>query len=392
MVYQKFQATQIFTGTELLDDQLVLITQKDGTIEALVGIEDAGDDIQNFEGIISPGLINAHCHLELSHMKGMIPAKTGLQEFVKQIVGLRKVDDALIQEAILSAENEMVENGIVAVGDICNTLDTLNTKAKHRLAYYSFVELYDLDPTRAQDKINAGIILQNTFEQNCIRASLVPHAPYSCTFALLKLLATHFGPHTISMHNQETAAENEFFENKTGDFISMYERTKVSLDYFHATGKTSLQSVLPKINTANHCILVHNSFTSVADIQAVRQQMPNTSWCLCPNANQYIESAIPPIDLLRAQKVNIVVGTDSYASNWSLNILDELKTIQKHNPTIELAEMLVWATLNGARALQMDKHLGSFEKGKKPGLVLISGVDAAGKLSSSSSSKQLIRN
>lgn len=391
-MYQKFQATQIFTGTELLDDQLVLITQKDGTIEAFVGIEDAGDDIQNFEGIISPGFINAHCHLELSHMKGMIPAKTGLQEFVKQIVGLRKVEDALIQEAILSAENEMVENGIVAVGDICNTLDTLNAKAKHRLAYYSFVELYDLDPTRAADKINAGIILQNTFEQNCIRASLVPHAPYSCTFALLKLLANHFGPHTISMHNQETAAENEFFENKTGDFISMYERTKVSLDYFHATGKTSLQSVLPKINTANHCILVHNSFTSVADIQAVRQQMPNTSWCLCPNANQYIESAMPPIDLLRAQKVNIVVGTDSYASNWSLNILDELKTIQKHNPTIELAEMLVWATLNGARALQMDKHLGSFEKGKKPGLVLISGVDAAGKLSSSSSSKQLIRN
>jgi cytosine/adenosine deaminase-related metal-dependent hydrolase len=149
---------------------------------------------------------------------------------------------------------------------------------------------------------------------------------------------------------------------------------------------------LPKINTAAHCILVHNSFTSVADIQAVQQQMPNTSWCLCPNANQYIESAMPPIDLLRAQKVNIVVGTDSYASNWSLNILDELKTIQKYNPTIELAEMLGWATLNGARALQMDKHLGSFEKGKKPGLVLITGVDAAGKLSSSSSSKQLIRN
>jgi cytosine/adenosine deaminase-related metal-dependent hydrolase len=389
-MYQKFQATQFFTGTELLDDQLVLITQKDGTIEALVGIEDAGDDIQNFEGIISPGFINAHCHLELSHMKGMIPAKTGLQEFVKQIVGLRKVDDALIQDAILSAENEMVENGIVAVGDICNTLDTLNAKAKHRLAYYSFVELYDLDPTRAQDKINAGIILQNTFEQNCIRASLVPHAPYSCTFALLKLLATHFGAHTISMHNQETAAENEFFENKTGDFISMYERTKVSLDYFHATGKTSLQSVLPKINTANYCILVHNSFTSVADIQAVQQQMPNTSWCLCPNANQYIESAMPPIDLLRAQKANIVVGTDSYASNWTLNILDELKTIQKHNPTIELAEMLGWATLNGARALQMNKHLGSFEKGKKPGLVLISGVDAAGKLTADAHSKKII--
>ena len=104
-MYQKFQATQIFTGTELLEDQLVLITQKDGTIEALVGIEEAGEDIQSFEGILTPGLINTHCHLELSHMKGIIPAHTGLQEFVKQIVGLRKVEESIIQEAISAAEN-----------------------------------------------------------------------------------------------------------------------------------------------------------------------------------------------------------------------------------------------------------------------------------------------
>ena len=64
-MYQKIQATQIYTGTELLEDQLVLITQKDGTIEAMVGIEDAGDEVQNFEGILTPGFINAHCHLEL---------------------------------------------------------------------------------------------------------------------------------------------------------------------------------------------------------------------------------------------------------------------------------------------------------------------------------------
>ena len=389
-MYQKFQATQIFTGTQLLEGNLVLITQKDGTIENIVSIADAGDDVQVLDGIICPGFINAHCHLELSHMKGLIPPKTGLQEFVKQIVGLRKVEGEIIQEAILLAENEMLENGIVAVGDICNTLDTLATKAKHRLAYYSFVELYDLDPTRAQDKINAGVILQNTFEQNCIRASLVPHASYSCTFELLKLLANHFGSHTISIHNQETAAENEFFEKKTGDFIGMYERTKVALDYFHATGKSSLQSILPKIHSAHRCILVHNSFTSVDDIQAVRQQMPNTFWCLCPNANQYIESTMPPIELLRAQKANIIIGTDSYASNWSLRILDEIKTMQQHHPAIPLAEMLGWATINGARALQMDKHLGSFEKGKKPGVVIISEINKEGNLTDKSSSKKII--
>jgi len=370
-MYQKFQATQLFTGTELLQDQVVLITTKDGTVEAILGIEDAGDDIQSFEGILTPGFVNAHCHLELSHMKGMIPAHTGLQEFVKQIVSLRQVEPALIQDAIVAAENEMFANGMVAVGDISNTLDTLTQKAKHNLAYYTFVELYDLDPTRAPEKLKAGLAIQNTFEQNCIRASLVPHAPYSVTSSLWKLLSDHFGAHTISMHNQETPDENEFFKTKTGSFLGMYERTKVSLDFFEPTGLSSLQSVLPIFKNATTSILVHNSFTSAEDIATVKKQMPNTFWCLCPNANQYIEQTMPPIDLLRRGGANIIVGTDSYASNWSLSILDELKTIQKHNPHIALEEMLGWATLNGARALQMDKHLGSFETGKKPGVVLI---------------------
>lgn len=373
-MYQKFQATQLFTGNELLQDQLVLITTKDGTVEGIVGIEDAGDDIQNFEGILSPGFINAHCHLELSHMKNMIPAHTGLQEFVKQIVSLRQIEKDVIAAAIEKAESEMYANGIVAVGDISNTLDTLAQKAKHNLAYYTFVELYDLDPTRAQDKLNAGIEIQKTFEQNCIRASLVPHAPYSVTNNLWKLLSEHFGSHTISMHNQETPDENDFFKTKTGSFLGMYERTKVSLDFFEATGLSSLQSVLPIFKNANTSILVHNSFTSANDISAVKKQMPNTFWCLCPNANQYIEQTMPPIELLRTGGANIIVGTDSYASNWSLNILDELKTIQEHHPQIPLAEMLGWATINGAHALQMGKHLGSFEIGKKPGVVVIENV------------------
>jgi cytosine/adenosine deaminase-related metal-dependent hydrolase len=380
-MYQKFQATQLFTGTELLEDQLVLITTKDGIVEAIVGIEDAGDDIQSFEGILTPGFINAHCHLELSHMKGMIPAHTGLQEFVKQIVSLRQVEPAAIQDAIVAAEKEMLANGIVAVGDISNTLDTLAQKAKHNLAYYTFVELYDLDPTRAKDKIIAGMEIQKTFEENCIRASLVPHAPYSVTNSLWKLLSEHFGAHTISMHNQETPDENDFFKTKTGSFLGMYERTKVNLDFFEPTGLSSLQSVLPIFKNAATSILVHNSFTSAEDIIAVKKQMPNTFWCLCPNANQYIEQTMPPIELLRSQQATIVVGTDSYASNWSLDMLDELKTIQKHNPQIPLTEMLGWATINGARALQMEKHLGSFETGKKPGVVVIENVAGENNLS-----------
>ena len=371
-MYLKFKAPQIFTGTELIDgSDKVLITDEQGVIQGIVLDAEAGEGVQMIEGIVSPGFINAHCHLELSHMKGMIPAKTGLQEFVKQIVALRNVQAEQIQDAIIHAEDEMFANGIVAVGDICNTLDTLDQKGKKRIAYYSFIELYDLDPTRAHDKIVKGLEMQQQFYENCVRASLVPHAPYSVSFNLWKLLSDHFQTHTITMHNQETADENEFFEKKTGAFLDMYVRVNVKLDFFEPTGVSSLQSMIPYLKNAHRTILVHNSFTSEADIKKVKQQMPNTFWCLCPNANQYIESAMPPIHLLREQQVPFVLGTDSYASNWSLNILDEIKTIQKFHPEIPLAEMLGWATLNGARALQMDKYLGSFDKGKKPGVISI---------------------
>jgi cytosine/adenosine deaminase-related metal-dependent hydrolase len=389
-MYKKIRADLLFTGNQLLSgaDQ-VLITKVDGTIEAILPVSEAGDDIQHLKGILSPGFINAHCHLELSHMKGMIPAHTGLQEFVKQIVALRQVAPEAIQEAIVLAEAEMMANGIVAVGDISNTLDTLTQKAKHNLAYYSFVELYDLDPTRAADKIEAGLEIQKQFQENCVRASLVPHAPYSVTNDLWNLLSTHFGIHTISLHNQETPDENDFFKTKTGSFLGMYERTKVNLDFFEATGLSSLQSVLPIFKNAHHGILVHNSFTSAEDIQAVHAAMDNAFWCLCPNANQYIEQTMPPLELLRSEKAKMVIGTDSYASNWSLNILDELKTIQQYHPQIPLAEMLSWATINGAHALQMDKHLGSFEKGKQPGVVLITGVNAVNDLKNASSQRIL---
>ena len=389
-MYQKFQAALLFTGNQLLSDaNQVLITKEDGTIEAILPVSEAGDGIQHFEGILSPGFVNAHCHLELSHMKGMIPAHTGLQEFVKQIVALRQVEPELIQEAIVAAEAEMMANGIVAMGDISNTLDTLSQKAKHNLAYYSFVELYDLDPTLAADKIIVGLEIQKQFQENCVRASIVPHAPYSVTNDLWLLLSAHFGIHTISMHNQETPDENDFFKTKTGSFLGMYERTKVNLDFFEATGLSSMQSILPIFKKAHHGILVHNSFTSAEDIQAVHAAMTNAFWCLCPNANQYIEKTMPPIELLRSEKANIVIGTDSYASNWSLSVLDELKIIQQHHPQIPLDEMLGWATINGARALQMEKHLGSFEQGKKPGVVLIKGIDALNSLKNASSHKIL---
>ena len=160
--------------------------------------------------------------------------------------------------------------------------------------------------------------------------------------------------------------------------MRLYEYLHVNLDFFSATGKSSLQSVASNFAGASKTLLVHDVFTNQTDIQFIKElsieQQNQFYYCLCINANQYISKALPPIDLFRKNNCQVVVGTDSLASNHQLNILDELKTISKHFLSIPLEEQLQWATLNGAQALGFEQ-LGSFEKGKKPGILLIDQIE-----------------
>ena len=146
MSYLKFNADYLFTGKEMLDVHHVLITNEHGIVEEIVIKKDAGDDLQYFKGILSPGFVNCHCHLELSHMKGLIPEKTGLVDFVFKVVNERHFGEDEILDAIANAEDEMFSNGIVAVGDICNNTITLSQKLKGRLAYYNFIEVFGWSP------------------------------------------------------------------------------------------------------------------------------------------------------------------------------------------------------------------------------------------------------
>jgi cytosine/adenosine deaminase-related metal-dependent hydrolase len=133
--------------------------------------------------------------------------------------------------------------------------------------------------------------------------------------------------------------------------------------------------VLPFFNNGQTIFLVHNTFMPEEDIVWANDYAAANGlklvYCICINANLYIENKVPPIDLLIKHNCHIVLGTDSYSSNWQLSIAKEIESIQEHFPHIPLETVLKWATGNGAKALQMDNELGSFEKGEKPGLVLI---------------------
>jgi cytosine/adenosine deaminase-related metal-dependent hydrolase len=374
MAWLKFSADNIFDGAEMLENK-VLVTNGQGVIETIIDKQEAGEDVQYFSGILSPGFINCHCHLELSHMKGLIPEQTGLVDFVMTVMSRRNFEQEQILDAITKAEKEMMANGIVAVGDICNTTNTIQQKQQNNLHYYNFIEATGFVPQFANARFEQT---KNVYDQFSLQLSafdfqyaIVPHAPYSTSLALMQLINEEATGKTISIHNQESKEEDAFFITGESKFRKLFETFNIDISFYKPSGKSSLQTYLPTLNKAKNLLLVHDSFTSIGDIHFIQQTNQSIFVCLCPNANIYIENVLPNIDSFINNNLNIVVGTDSLASNHQLNIREELKTIRKQYPSISITQLLQWATSNGAKALQMNDMLGSFEKGKQPGIVLI---------------------
>ncbi|WPV68402.1 amidohydrolase family protein [Chitinophaga sp. LS1] len=366
----KFKGTALFDGQKILSGDKVLILSEDRTIMDIVSADLAGEGVQEVDGILSPGFVNTHCHLELSHMKGIIPEGTGLPAFLTQVMEKRgQQDDAVIK----TAEEAMWESGISAVGDICNGTATLAPKQHSPIYYHSFVETMGFVPVAAQSRLDYSLSVLEQFRRlngDMHSCSVVPHAPYSVSKALFSLLSVIPDNTPISIHNQETAAENQLYADKTGAFLDFYQHFGMDASAFVPTGGTSLPAWLPYFKHLP-VILVHNTFSTKEDVVFTKQHAPDAYWCLCPQANLYIEKRLPDISLLRSEGCAITLGTDSLASNHQLSIWEEIQAIRGHYPEIPLEEILQWATLNGAKALGISARYGSFEKGKQPGVIVI---------------------
>jgi aminodeoxyfutalosine deaminase len=370
-------ADHIFSGKEFLANDLIIAVNEKNIIHDIISVDQVEkSNIEYFQGIITPGFVNTHCHLELSHLKNVIKQHTGIVDFGLSVMKHRNEKSLeLQQEAMLLANKEMKKQGIVAVGDISNSNNSINTKLQSDLYYHTFVELIALNPERADIVFDAGKQLLSEFSNHQLSASLAPHAPYSASLELIKKISDHcFAQNTTtSIHNQESKAENDFFLTKTEDYLRLYETINVSIDYFKATGKSSLNSVSGALNKNIHSLLVHNTFTNKEDIENIQRTHSNLYWCLCPNANLYIENTLPNVSLLKSNNCILTLGTDSLASNSQLSIIDEINTIQKHQPEITLDVLLQAATFNGAQFLGIENKFGLIEKNRNCGINLIEG-------------------
>ena len=314
-----------------------------------------------FSGIMMPAMVNAHCHLELSYLKGAITERCGFASFAQQMSAVRRTfEPSDIERAITRADLELYNGGVGAVGDISNSSDSFDVKRRSRVYYHTFVEHFGLGRTSA-DYLEPLLAMEHS--------SLTPHSTYSVLEAPLRHIAGR-GEAPLSIHFMETAAEAELFEGR-GEMYEWYQQMGFECDFLHY--KSPAQRLVSTIPASRSVMLVHNTAVSEADIDLIMSHFTApVYWVVCPLSNRYISGAEPPVEMLARKGLNICIGTDSLASNSSLSMLAEIAAM----PSLPLAQRLDWATRVGAQALGLD-DMGEIEVGKCPGLVVMSGVDVA---------------
>ena len=369
---------------------------EDGTVTAVGSCEDPASEEHFFQGAIVPGFVNAHCHVELSHLHRKFRKGTGMAGFIDQINELRdwaghEVKTRLVKEWM----DKMWSDGVSAMADISNDDSSFPVKASHPMYTRTFLEVFGSEPHMCEGVMKDVLQLNAAADAAGIDAAPTPHSCYTMSPQLLSASAgAGLEKGYVSYHSQESMEEEDLIRYGSG---AMYENRKRSgMSTPPVTGGSSLEYFIDRLADVRkgpydeHILLVHNVCLSQTDIDAAKKVMNNVYWAVCPLSNIFIHDALPPIPLMRDNKLNIMVGTDSLSSNDDLDMVRELYCLHENFPDVTMNELLVWACLNGARFLSKDEILGSLTPGKKPGLVFIGNLDAEGNLTAESRSERII--
>lgn len=370
MNYRFLSANRVYPVSSTPVDNGILV-MKDNVVEEILpygSVDDA--KVEYYNGVLVPGFINTHCHLELSHLKGVAATGTGLHAFLKDVLNHRNAPEESILHAIHEADVSMWESGIQAVGDICNKMDAFPAKAASPIRYFSFLEVFDFhSPSLREQSIKSAKEIISKVKGD---VAIVPHASYSVSKELFSWIEQQFEPSkTISIHNQETYGEDELFLYGTGPFTDFFSHFNFPKHESAGLKIKSIDYVIPRFGGMGKRLFVHNTQTTEDDIALAQERLEEVYWSTCPNANLYIENQLPRYQNFLNQNAKMTIGTDSLTSNWQLSVWEEMKTILKLQSYLPFDTVLEWATLNGAKALGYDAHMGSFDTGKTPGVVYL---------------------
>ncbi len=314
-----------------------------------------------YSGIMVPGFVNSHCHLELSYLCGAIEPYGGFATFARRIGEVR--GEATMYQRLRSleaADLTLRREGVVAVGDIVNGDSSMDCKSRSTIKYRNFGELFGLSTTSADH-------MEWLLNHPC--SALTPHSIYSLNDQLFKQITTQNMDAPLSIHFMESPSESELYSH-TGPMWDWYQRVGFECDFLHYGSPA--RRIVESVPRDRSVMLVHNCCVTQSDIDIIMGHFTApVYWVLCPRSNYYISRISPPVELLRSNGLNICLGTDSLASNYSLSMISEILAL---GAAVSLGESLDWATRQGAKALGFDE-LGELKVGKRPGLNILSGVD-----------------
>ena len=367
--------------------------ETDGTIIS-VGSCAEGETVE--PGALVPGFVNAHCHVELSHLHKKFRKGTGMAGFIDQINELRdwagrEAKAQLVQEWM----DKMWADGVSAMADISNDDSSFDVKSGHKMYTRTFLEVFGSEPHMCEGVMAEVTELGRVADKAGIDAAPTPHSCYTMSPQLLSAsAAAGLAKGYLSYHSQESQEEEDLLRSGSG---AMYENRKRSgMSTPPVTGESSLKYFLDRLADAKpapydeHILLVHNVCLAQDDIDAAKKVMNNVYWAVCPLSNIFIHNALPPIPLMRRNGLAITLGTDSLSSNDDLDMVKEMYCLHANFPEVPMSEILTWASLNGAAFLSKEDTLGSLSAGKKPGVVRISEIDGEGFVTSASKSVRLV--
>ena len=333
--------------------QIVAVNQVE-TIDNIHGVE-------FYPGILIPGMVNAHCHLELSYLRGAIAEGGGFATFAREIGRVR--GNYTLEERIAAASKadaQMWEEGVEAVLDIANDETVMGVKRGSHIEYVTLFELFGLTTTTIDDHLSMA-----SRHEGC---SITPHSTYSLQNQVF-IDACKANTSTISVHLLESPDEARLYKHE-GALWEWYSRMGWQCDFLNYA--TPARRVAESIDPLRRVVVVHGCEATTEDVALLASHFgKGITWTLCPESNRYISSVRPPVEILRSMGANIAIGSDSLASSRTLSIIENLRLLGD----VPLEELLTYATLGGARAIGRDNEIGSIEVGKHPGLVVIEGVD-----------------
>ena len=367
--------------------------ETDGTIIS-VGSCAEGETVE--PGALVPGFVNAHCHVELSHLHKKFRKGTGMAGFIDQINELRdwagrEAKAQLVQEWM----DKMWADGVSAMADISNDDSSFDVKSSHKMYTRTFLEVFGSEPHMCEGVMAEVTELGRVADKAGIDAAPTPHSCYTMSPQLLSAsAAAGLAKGYLSYHSQESQEEEDLLRSGSG---AMYEnRRRSGMSTPPVTGESSLKYFLDRLADAKpapydeHILLVHNVCLTQDDIDAAKKVMNNVYWAVCPLSNIFIHNALPPIPLMRRNGLAITLGTDSLSSNDDLDMVKEMYCLHANFPEVPMSEILTWASMNGAAFLSKEDTLGSLSAGKKPGVVRISEIDGEGFVTSASKSIRLV--